>query len=425
MRGVILGLFVVGLLGGLLGAQPHAHGWFVTGQGHLHYLAPGGKLTSVVWPGGNAEYAMMHWDNRTVLVPDFSKSAIVHVDPVNLAVVGTFMTNAFGQLGNFQAAAMDSNGDIFFGQSSPQRGVFKIDHATFAISTIQLATSTFLQWPNQFSTDVDTGEIIVGDDDNSNPDDLYLVHRDGSRVTKIGTMGGIYGFTMGCFKHIPTGDIYSGEYWGTLNVLKAGTKTATLVQNYAGQFGRVMAPCPDRASAARQSLVTAAPYKVGSYDGIWRIDVATSVATKLASVPRDLHRCIPAYGRNIQSVATTKGKWDVHVSFPGHAGKPFLLALSASGPRNGVPLPDGRTIPLLVDQVTVASVTTGIPGIVNGNLGRTLDGNAEALVRINLLPLGSVVNGLRVWLCALVLDSQAPIGIAEIADTKCLVVEGL
>jgi len=425
MRTLILTLVALGLLCGLVDAQPYAGGWFVPGQGHLHYVSPLAKVTSVAWPGMNAEFGLMHWDNRTVLVADFTSSAILKVDPVQLTVVGTLTTRGFGHLQSYQSAAMDSNGDIFFGASWPTAGIFKLDHTTFQVSTIFLATSTLLGWPNQFLTDVDTGEIIVGDDSSSNDDFLYLVRRDGSGMSPIGKMGGGWGFTMGCYKHIPTGDIYSGEYWGPLNVLKAGTTVATLFQNYANTFGKPIAPHPDRASATTQVLITGAPYSAGKWDGLWSIDIATKVATKIAAIPRDCHRCIPAYGRNIQTVATGKGTWDTYISFPGHANKAFMMAISGTGVRPGLPLPDGRQIPLVFDTLALVSIMPGLAPFVTGNTGQLLDQNAEGMVKINLTILPKAANGVRLWFCALVLDSLAPLGIAEIADPKCFVIEGL
>jgi hypothetical protein len=425
MRTLILAVVALGLLGGLVDAQPYPAGWFVPGKGHLHYVSPLGKVTSVTWPGMDPEHAMMHWDNRTVLVADLSQSTILKVDPVMLTVVGTLTTNGFGHIRAYQSAAMDSNGDIFFGQSWPQKGIFKLDHNTFKMSTIFNAAGSFLTWPNQFLTDVDTGEIIVGDDDSSNDDFLYLVRRDASGMTSIGKMGGGWGFTMGCYKHIPTGDIYSGEYWGSLNVLKAGTSVATLFQNYSNTFGRVAAPHPDRASAATQTLVTGAPYSAGKWDGLWSIDIATKVATKIAAIPRDCHRCLPVYGRNVQSVSTGKGTWDTYISFPGQANKAFLMAISATGVRPGLPLPDGRQIPLVLDTLALVSITPGLAPFVTGNTGHLLDQNGEGMVKINLGMLPQAANGVRLWFCALVLDSLAPLGIAEIADPKCFVIEGL
>ena len=68
MRAFLLTLVALAILGGMTHAQLYSHGWFVTGKSHLHYVSPIGGVTSIAWPGMDAEYAITHWDNRTVLV---------------------------------------------------------------------------------------------------------------------------------------------------------------------------------------------------------------------------------------------------------------------------------------------------------------------------------------------------------------------
>ena len=67
----------------------------------------------------------------------------------------------------------------------------------------------------------------------------------------------------------------------------------------------------------------------------------------------------------------------------------------------------------------------GIAPFVTGNTGHLLDQNGEAMVKVNLGMLPKAANGVRLWFCALVLDAVAPMGIAEIGDPKCFVIEGL
>lgn len=119
-------------------------------------------------------------------------------------------------------------------------------------------------------------------------------------------------------------------------------------------------------------------------------------------------------GRNLASVLRqSPNDRDVRISFPSQAGKAFIFALGAAGFHPGLPLPDGRVIPLNPDGLVQASVAGQLAPILVGNIG-VLDAAGRATVRFNANPLGNAVRHVRVWGAVVTLDPAAPFGIGAI-----------
>jgi len=110
----------------------------------------------------------------------------------------------------------------------------------------------------------------------------------------------------------------------------------------------------------------------------------------------------------------------LRLSFPGEPGRPFVVGLSLTGMRPGVPLPDGRTIPLAVDALTVLGLAGGVPGLITNTVG-VLSARGEATVRLNLSALGPAARGVKIWAAAMVLDPGASSGIAHLVGPKIVV----
>jgi len=110
----------------------------------------------------------------------------------------------------------------------------------------------------------------------------------------------------------------------------------------------------------------------------------------------------------------------LRLSFPGEAGRIFVVGFSLSGMRPGVFLPDGRHVPVAVDTLTLLCLSGGVPGFITNTVG-VLSAAGEAAVRVNANRLGPQARGIKVWAAALVLDPGAPFGIAHIAGPEILV----
>ena len=103
----------------------------------------------------------------------------------------------------------------------------------------------------------------------------------------------------------------------------------------------------------------------------------------------------------------------LRLSFPGEIGRPYVVGFTLSGVHPGIPLPDGRTIPVNVDPLTLLSVSGGIPGILTRTVG-TLDVSGAATVTIDTTLVSPVLKGMRILGAAVVLDPSAPSGIAHV-----------
>jgi len=103
----------------------------------------------------------------------------------------------------------------------------------------------------------------------------------------------------------------------------------------------------------------------------------------------------------------------LNLSFPGEGGRPFVVGASLNGTCPGLPLKDGRVIPLAIDVLTGLCLSGGIPGLLEGTVG-LLDASGRAAVKVNANPLGPGVKGVRIWFAAVVLDPSAPSAVAHI-----------
>jgi len=109
----------------------------------------------------------------------------------------------------------------------------------------------------------------------------------------------------------------------------------------------------------------------------------------------------------------------LQLSFPGEAGRPYVVGLSQSGIRPGVPLPDGRVVPIVPDPLTALSLRGGLPGVLEQTTG-TLDTSGRAVVTIDTNRFGSTLKGQKLWAAALVLDPAASAGVAYIVGPTLL-----
>lgn len=406
-------------------AQNHNLGWVVPAANGVHTVDAGGNVQSRT---GSASYAAaMNFDNRTALVYDSTARAILQLDPVTLAVVGTFFqTPSFTSTTSVSDMVFDSNGDLFFSGTSGTVGIFKHTPGTATFSTVYGST-TFTGGVGSVSLHYDNGELLVTERLSSS-NTLFGARRDGTMTTVIGT--GLV-TRYGTYQHIPSGDFYSGTCCGasgggsnaSVLVLRAGQTTATSLIDHP-IFRGGYSPRPDRASAAQQRLVSSAWSNGTGGDGVWQIDIFGVTATKLATITSNTYKVVPIFGRNLQTVAAGRGQWGGQVSFPQHAGKSFVVGFSLRGLRPPTPLPDGRFLPLLPDPLTTLSVSGALSALIQNNVG-VLNATGNAAFQLDLRPLGSGANGIVVYMVPVVLDPAAPFGIAVIGDPKPLVVEGI
>jgi len=119
-------------------------------------------------------------------------------------------------------------------------------------------------------------------------------------------------------------------------------------------------------------------------------------------------------GRHTQPILTGPRQWSIQLSAPPFAGRSYAIALSLTGARPGVMLPDGRRVNLRFDALTTATLLDRLRPIFapgSGALGAA--GRATAHLDLSSIPR----LGVPLWIAWAVLDPSAPFGIALLPDT--------
>jgi len=123
-------------------------------------------------------------------------------------------------------------------------------------------------------------------------------------------------------------------------------------------------------------------------------------------------------GRHLQTFRQAPGRWDLLISCPSFPNRAYAVALSLTGYRPAVRLPDGRRVHLVPDLLTQLSLSNLLNPFFNpGPL--VLNARGEAVARFDVTTLPKL-NGQPIWIAAAVLDPQAPYGLAYLPDTQVL-----
>jgi hypothetical protein len=211
----------------------------------------------------------------------------------------------------------------------------------------------------------------------------------------------------------------------TLHVLAPGKNAASLWWSSAKPPVGVYALKADRASAANQRLIVGG-FTRGSA-GIYTLDLANKTAAQLATINmqfgyQHIKETEILYRRNVSSIKTGPGTWDLSIHIPEDANRPYLLCVSATGVRPGLPLPDGRRIHLVPDVFTLLGVSVGLAPYLTGTSG-LLDSTGRVKAKLATSSLQPAANGTRLWFLVLTLDPKAPHGIKTITDPHVVKIE--
>ena len=384
-------------------------------NGHLYQVSPSGQVTTHAMGLGVLGGWTMDYDNTSMLVadssggrlflvgPDFVVTriyAITHCIPVNLAV--------------------DANGNIFF-TDLVSAGIMWFDATLGGFQPLVTGLSPELH--GGLVVDLDTSDLLVtrgfGVVD-GNP--IYQVSRTTGAVTSI--RHGVYGrFGMAqtadgslwvgscCAGSTPPRLLYRTERGSTL-------ATARLTALPQTPIDGVQSLAADRASGPTDRLL------FGAIDrqGLWIHDLSTGATTQRAAIDDDLFAVGFRGGRNLGAVRDGPRYWRLNVSFPGEAGRPYLVVLSYSGVRPPFTVAGARRIWITPDALTHLTVQGPIPPFVQRNLG-VLNERDQAYPLLDLRLLPAAANGLRLWLVAATLDPAAPDGLATISDPMVLRIE--
>jgi len=332
---------------------------------------------------------------------------------------------------------VNQDGDYLVGaQSLVWNGsAYVSDYAVYKIDRLKRVT-TFLtslglgrpaRFTRHIGVDIDTGLYLVCDDYYSyQPTTIQYpvleVRHDGSVQTWNPGIGyGWFGYYNAPQNH-RTGDL-EGPQGVQAFQLRRGTAPRTTLANLSLPLkGLVLSADFDLQTAARPLWVGLGYSSIGGFQSsyVFHVDRATFATSWITTDPSQgrIDYDFAFYrGRHLQTVKTAPGRWDIRISVPRFAGKPYVLVAGMSGVRPGIPLPDGRQVNLNLDPLTVATLFNTVPIIFQPG-PQVLDANGEAVGRLDLNPLGVPLPiGIPLWFALAVLDPGAPLGIAYLPDT--------
>lgn len=378
---------------------------YVAGSTALERVTGSGSVQVLFDNPGATHGLAMDVDNRTIVFGDgsaaFAMNAIARLDPAT-NVVTTIRSDPRLLYGPLDLV-VNQDGDYVF-TNRYQRfvtptfaifdvGLFKLTRTTGTISTIAttVQTGTAQNWAGGLAIDIDTGDYVVQDRSLANDAPLLRVTESGA----VSTIGSGFSPSYAITQDLRTGDWYSAA-GNDIHVLKSGMTTPTSLFGVLPTASFTVIAF-DRASAANRRIVSVAPGAVYSID-VAAATVATVGLSARASNPWDMTFW---RGRNLCSVKTGVGRWDLRLSFPGEGGKAYAIAASTSGVRPGVPLVDGRVIPLQPDGITFLTLANLVPSVWNpGPLALDPSGEARATLDVSTLGLG----GATLWIVAAVID---------------------
>jgi len=388
-----------------------------TGQtsGRICRLTPTGVATTLGSFGYFINMLTMDTDNKTIVAMDSLNSSssqrLLRVDPKIGAIVGTIWTGA--PLGYVQSwLEVDQDGDYivcdgYSGQNESY--LYKIKRDGSAATTLYKGTPGTYFFA--FTESKTNGDWLIGDFQSSNKAVIH-VNRDTGVVTTV----------------VPTGASVTGMVQDPNRpdiIMSAGSTTfmsyepvthviSTVVTGAGSANAMTLDRAPDPAGALLYAGMTSGDIVKFDRNGKNLGRVGNTGAGSILGVCFDRSRNISPL------LMTAPNDRDVRLNFPGEAGKGYIFALSLFGFTPGVPLPDGRVIPLNPDSLTFLTVRLPIPPLLTGNIG-VLDPFDSATVKLNLNALGNVVKGLRVWAAAIVIDPNAPSGISQISGPMLFV----
>ncbi|MBN2492560.1 MAG: hypothetical protein JXQ29_17055 [Planctomycetes bacterium] len=376
-------------------------------NGNLVRLAPSGTVTPIGnFSSSYLNMITMDTDNYHVigLASGASGWQVVRIDPVAAAVRATVWSGSPFQY-TLSWVDVDQDGDYVVsqnGSSSIAANFFKVkrDGSGAAIAFAGQTGQSF----NAFSLDRTSGDWLLGDFTSKS-----IVRVDGNtgavtRIIPLGTTG-----LQGMVQDPQQPEVYVAS--STVVSYHPMTHAVTTVSTGLSSNSITS----DRAPAPSGALI-----HLGLTSGM--IQRVSRTGTNLGAVGNSGSNAFGVVfdrSRNLASeLAKAPRQWNIRISFPGDAGRAYVLAFSYSGYTPGLPLPDGRVVPLVLDTLALLTARGAVPPFLTHNVGvLNASGSAVAVLDLNAIP----VQGIRLWAAALSIDPAAPLGISQISAPILLV----
>ena len=351
-----------------------------------------------------------------VLAQGGTSTAIVKMDPAG-TILSTIYHDTSNAMVNAANLYLDQNGKliVYDTATSTQSFLFEVDPATGAMST----AATLPRGDTLYGTaarDIDTGDHLV-----FVYETLFRVDRLSAAVTSLVVTGTARVARMGLAQDTLTGKAYGGTCCAdTLWELDIANQTGKVLVGPVGFHGNYGTKFERRVDARLNRLYNVSGKFSSGVNGISLIDT-TGVVTSLffwnAGTGTPMPYSVEIEGSlEVQPIlkVVPNGR-QIRLSFPGHGGKSYVCAIGISGIRPGIPLGDGRVINLALDSIAIASLQGALDPFLPGRIG-ILNASGEAVTGLDVNLLGNAVQGLSVAFQAVVLDPNAPKGIAVVAE---------
>jgi len=384
-------------LASLAAAQNHDDK-YITG-GSVLYKVDGtlGTATTIFDNTGTAYDMAMDIDNKSLWFGQSgSPGGLFKVDLTTLAITTMILDSM--ALSSPRDMVLNQDGDLVFTSTTD---IYK--YSGGKITTIATAPATATNWYGGMEIDIDTGRYVL--QAKNSPYALIAID-DAGTIATLGTGGNPrYSITQ----DIRTGDWYQGSF-SSLYLLKQGTSSFVQV-TLSGASAYYYALACDRASAANPRIVSL--HNNGATTSRLNYTDLTSYVVTLTTLNFGIYNYETEFfrGNDLCTAKTGTGKWSINLSLPNEAGKNYVMAMSLTGVRPGIPLPDGRRINLALDGLTILTIQNLIPTIFNPGPGAlSATGQAAGWLDVNGLP---PLSGVRVWVEALVVG---PGSIGTIVD---------
>jgi hypothetical protein len=377
-------------------------------------------LTTGIVPGSGyyAWEVIMAENNRDfyVLAQGGTSTAIVRMDPA-----GTILTTVYHDTSNAMVNAanlyLDQNGKliVYDTATTTQSFLFEVDPATGVMSTV----ATLPRGDSLYGSaarNIDTGDHLV-----YVYETLFGVDRLTGASTSLVVTGTSRVARMGLAQDTLTGKAYGGTCCSdTMWELDIASQTGKVLVGAMGFHGNYGLKFERRVDARMNRMFNVSGHFSSGTNGISLIDTAgvvTSVFFWNAGTGTPMPYSVEIEGSlEVQPIlkVAPNGR-QIRLSFPGHAGKSYVSAVGISGIRPGIPLGDGRVINLALDSIAIASLQGALDPFLPNRVG-ILNASGEGVTALDVNLLGNAIQGLSVVFQTVVLDPNAPKGIAVVAE---------
>ncbi len=392
------------------GAQYYPANYLISGSA-VQVVDGAGNVTTLIDNQGTAYAVTMDWDNTQVLYGDTTGDGFFRIDPATSAVTTILVDpNLFNTPTQIE---VNQDGDyVVAGSGTSGYGLYRIRGSSVTTIMTTLTSSLPGSFTGGMVIDVDTGEYVAQlYGGAAGPHPLVSIHPTTGAITTIATNISTLGAPRFSFcQDVATSDFWVGVNDSTAgylyNVGRSGISTLIATNNDRFAFNTLE---PDRAGAANRRLVHT------YISNLYYTDLTSFQTTAVAinGSARSPRGASILNRREVQTVRVGTRKWDLLFSFQNHPGASYVTAISFSGVRPGIPLPDGRRILLNVDTLSLLSLQGLLIPLFNpGPLALGPTGTARGSLDLSAIP----TLGLTLHIGTVVLDPSAPLGIAVVAD---------